>query len=168
MNLTMQLVPFSSSDGVNPDILDDPSKSHARGGVDSPGQFLMGMDESGLISQASQLKQVQRGTQPASFDEEVSGVNLSKLFSVYGPNSKQRRPRTKGRQDPVGKQRISIGELAKGQVAKNIKSYDNMVRGRPNQSAPSGSNAQLPAVGLDGTEPDLNDRNNIQLLRRIF
>ena len=59
MNLTMQLVPFSSSDGVNPDILDDPSKSHARGGVDSPGQFLMGMDESGLISQAYQLKQVQ-------------------------------------------------------------------------------------------------------------
>ena len=78
----MQLVPFSSSDGVNQDILDDPSKPNMRG-VDSPDQFLMGMDESGLISQAYQLKQVQRGTQPASFDEEVSGVNLF-LFVVNG------------------------------------------------------------------------------------
>ena len=51
----MQLVPFSSSDGVNQDILDDPSKPNMRG-VDSPDQFLMGMDESGLISQAYQLK----------------------------------------------------------------------------------------------------------------
>ena len=50
------------------------------------------------------------------FEEEISGINLGKLFSVYGPSSKQqnRRPRTKGKVDAIGTKRISIGELTRG------------------------------------------------------
>ena len=32
------------------------------------------------------------------FDEEISGINLSKLFSVYGPQSAEGRRRKKVRQ----------------------------------------------------------------------
>jgi hypothetical protein len=38
-----------------------------------------------VIIPSIEPKNVAPGTKPKHFEEEVSGINLSKLFSVYGP-----------------------------------------------------------------------------------
>jgi hypothetical protein len=35
------------------------------------------------------------------FDEEINGINLSKLFSVYGPNSNENKKRAKKREKTI-------------------------------------------------------------------
>ena len=184
MSLTMQLVPFNALEGKSGAILaQGPSSellSHgpSRGGQrTAPHQDRAETSADGRGATAAgpgahQYRQLPQGM-PSNlndFEEEVSGINLGKLFSVYGPSSKQqgRRPRTKGKADTVAHKRISIGELTRGQAAKNVKSQDMAGKPRTQQSGAPGTNAQLPAVGLDGVEPALNQGNHIQLLKSIL
>ena len=50
------------------------------------------------ISRQSGRQMVYGNLKLGQFDEEISGINLSKLFSVYGPQSAEGRRRKKVRQ----------------------------------------------------------------------
>ena len=90
MSLTMQLVPFSTHDGK--------SDGAVLGAGPSSELLRDGASHAGVITAYREAQGANHPYQPAmagmstsnvnNFEEEISGVNLGKLFSVYGPSSK--------------------------------------------------------------------------------
>jgi hypothetical protein len=72
------------------------------------------------------------------FDEEINGINLSKLFSVYGPNSNENKKRAKKRlsDNPNKKQYSSrVRSSGGGSTKRSLVNDSNNVNAREEEEA---------------------------------